>query len=127
MTGRGTGPNGTARTFLTGATRDTDEGKRDYEAFLSPIVIRAYGHHMMRHMVQSDGVKRAPDNWQNGIPQAAYMKSMWRHFLDVWSIWRGYSSKDVLEHALCALLFNVMGMLHEHLKEKYRDTNGQRS
>src|SRR5687768_9111242 len=28
-----------ARTFSTGATRDTDNGKLDYEAFLSPLVL----------------------------------------------------------------------------------------
>lgn len=113
------------REFHTGATRDTDEGKRDYEAFLSPLVIRAYGHHMMRHQVQSNGQRRESDNWQKGIPMGAYMKSMWRHFLDVWSIWRGYSSKDTLEVALCALFFNVHGMLHEHLKAKYSEKDGQ--
>lgn len=117
---------GEVRSFATGATRDSDEGKRDYEAFLSPLVLRAYGHHMEKHRTQSDGNKRSADNWQKGIPMDQYMKSMWRHFLDVWSIWRGWSSKDSLEGALCALLFNVMGMLHEHLKQKYEGTTNGR-
>jgi hypothetical protein len=66
----------------------------------------------------------ASDNWQRGIPQEAYRKSMFRHFLDVWAIHRGYKRIDkidghtlTLKEALCALLFNVMGLLHEHLKE----------
>lgn len=107
------------REFATGATRDTDEGKLDYEAFLSPLVLACYAYHMDKHRRQRNGVMRDPDNWQKGIPKEAYMKSMWRHFMDVWRLHRGWSARDDLEGALCALLFNVHGMLHEYLKAKY--------
>ena len=30
------------RTFATGATRDTEVEKLDYEGFLSPVVLKAY-------------------------------------------------------------------------------------
>lgn len=109
------------RSFSTGATRDTDRGKPDYEAFLSPLVLDAFGCHMLKHMQQSDGQYRDSDNWQKGIPEAAYMKSMWRHFMDVWKLHRGWKARDTLEGALCALLFNVMGYLHEHLKNRAND------
>lgn len=107
------------RQFETGATRDTDEGKPDYEGFLSPLVIEAFGRYMHKNRVQSDGSLRASDNWQKGMPYDAYIKSGFRHFMDWWMIHRDIppeSGADA-EEALCALLFNVQGYLHELLKE----------
>lgn len=105
------------RKFDTGATRDTDEGKLDYEGFLCPLVIERYAEYLHRHRVQADGGLRDSDNWQHGIPRTVYMKSMWRHFKDVWTLHRGYRIKGMfIQEALCALLFNVMGYLHEELK-----------
>lgn len=106
------------RTFETGATRDTDTDKLDFEAFLSPLVLERYAEYMHRHRVQPDGSLRDGDNWQKGIPRDAYMKSAWRHFFDWWKEHRGLDSREGLEDALCALLFNVSGYLHEVLKDK---------
>lgn len=106
------------RKFKTGATRDDDSTKNDYEGFLSPLVIEAFGNYMTHHRKQADGKLRASDNWQNGIPKDAYMKSAWRHFLDWWKEHRGLDSREGLEFAICGLLFNAMGYLHEHLKEQ---------
>ena len=104
------------RTFDTGATRDSDENKPDYEGFLSPLVLVRYGEYMMKHQVQADGDLRSSDNWQHGIPKDAYIKSAFRHFMDWWLEHDGYESREGLEEALCALMFNVMGYLHEELK-----------
>ena len=106
------------RKFESGATRNNDEENLDYEGFLSPLTLERYAEYMHLHRKQADGEMRDSDNWQNGIPQTSYMKSMWRHFFDVWKIHRGYSCGVSEQEALCALLFNVMGMLHEVLKEK---------
>lgn len=106
------------REFKTGATRDTDENKPDYEGFLSSIVIRRYGEYMNKHRVQPDGKLRDSDNWQRGIPKDTYMKSMFRHFMDVWFEHRGFESREGIEDALCAIMFNSMGYLHEILREK---------
>lgn len=106
------------REFTTGATRDNDDTKHDYEGFLSPLVIERFGVYMTKHREQADGQVRASDNWQKGIPKDAYMKSAWRHFLDWWKEHRGIGSREGLEDALCALFFNVQGYLHEHLKTK---------
>ena len=73
---------------------------------------------MLRHQVQSDGQIRPGDNWQQGIPMNDYMDSMWRHFMDVWEAHRDLGVAINQEEALCALLFNVMGYLHECLKRK---------
>ena len=105
------------RKFDTGATRDNDENKPDYEGFLSPIVIQAYGAYMLKHQVQADGEVRPSDNWAKGIPMDAYMQSAWRHFLDLWLEHRGYGSRDGIEEALGGLFFNIMGYWHEYLKE----------
>lgn len=117
--------NGVMRQFGTGATRNSDEGKNDYDGFLSYPVLEVFGNYMTSHRKQADGKLRDSDNWQKGIPITAYMKSMWRHFLDVWAIHRGYQRIDkltgkeiTLKEALCALLFNVMGYLHEILKSE---------
>ncbi len=106
------------RKFTTGATRDDDKNKLDFEGFLSPLVIERFGEYMNKHRKQSDGKLRDSDNWQKGIPQDAYMKSGFRHFIDWWKEHRGLLTKDGIEEALCALLFNVMGYLHEILKRK---------
>lgn len=106
------------RTFKDGATRNTDVGKLDYEGFLSPIALKKYAKYLNKHRVQSDGKTRSSDNWQLGIPKNVYMKSAWRHFMDMWSYHRGFDGVETQEDAICGLLFNVMGYLHEFEKEK---------
>ena len=105
------------RKFKTGATRDLDENKFDYEGFLSPLVIKRFGEYMHKHRQQADGKLRDSDNWQKGIPQDAYIKSAFRHFMDWWSEHRGHKSTEGLEDALMAMLFNIMGYAHETLKQ----------
>ena len=104
------------RIFESGATRDKDETKLDFEGFLSPRVIKAFAEYMHKNREMRDGSVRASDNWQKGIPFDSYMKSAWRHFFDWWAEHRGLYSRDGLTNALCGLLFNVSGYLHEHLK-----------
>lgn len=108
------------RKFNSGATRDSEEGKNDYEGFLSPLVLERFGQYMTKHRKQIDGKLRDSDNWQKGIPQSAYIKSAFRHFMDWWKEHRGIKTKEGLEDALCALLFNVMGYFHEHLKRNIK-------
>ena len=111
------------RIFESGATRDSNDDKPDFEGFLSPIVIKRFGEYMHKNRLQSDGTLRASDNWQKGIPKEEYMKSGFRHFLDWWSLHRGYEGRGDMEDALMALLFNVMGYTYEILKEK--EPNGR--
>lgn len=104
------------RKFESGATRDEDKDKIDFEGFLSPTVLKRYGEYMHKHRVQADGQLRNSDNWQKGIPQDQYIKSMFRHFIDVWFNHRNSDYHTDMEESLCALMFNVMGYLHEELK-----------
>lgn len=108
------------RRFETGATRDVDLNKYDYEAFLSPYVIERYAEYMHSKRKMVDGSLRDGDNWQKGIPLDAYMKSGFRHFMDWWALHR--DTKDVavedIETALVGLMFNVQGYLHEVVKTR---------
>lgn len=112
------------RVFESGATRNADTGKPDYEGFLSPLVMEAFGEYMHEHRHLENGELRASDNWQKGIPMDAYMKSAWRHFVHLWTLHRGLSARDekgkavTMRSTLAALMFNVQGYFHEWLKKQ---------
>lgn len=107
------------REFETGATRDDEGDKPDYEGFFSPQVFQEYGRRMTNHRVQADGKLRASDNWQKGIPRDVYIKSAFRHFVDWWEQHRNpHPDTEVLKEALCCLIFNASGYLHEYLKSE---------
>lgn len=106
------------RKFDTGATRDSDETKLDFEGFLDPMVLKRYAEYMNENRVMADGSLRDSDNWQKGIPLTAYMKSGLRHSMDWWQIHRGNIAREDIEHALCGVIFNAMGYLSEYLKSK---------
>ena len=111
------------REFETGATRNDDTNALDFEGFLSPTVLKRYAEYMHKHRQQKDGKIRDSDNWQKGIPLNSYMKSGFRHMFDWWSEHRGlFNSRDGLEDALCAVIFNASGYLHEYLKNKTKNT-----
>jgi hypothetical protein len=108
---------GAIRKFETGATRDGDKRKPDYDGFLSPLALEAFGQYMHFNRHMADGSLRDSDNWQKGIPIKAYVKSLWRHFLDTWRYFRGYPTAEGPVWALCGVIFNAQGLLHELLKE----------
>ena len=108
------------RTFDGGATRDTAKGKLDYVKGLSPIVLRRYMQYLDKHRLQPDGTYREFDNWKQGIPHDVYLSSLSRHCVDVWLLSHGFTTSDnhgpvELQDAICAVIFNAMGMLHEQL------------
>ena len=113
------------RKFETGATRDSDLGKPDYEGFLSPAALEYYGRYMHKHRVQPDGNLRDSDNWQKGIPLPQYMKSLLRHVMNLWLRHRSYdvtpaSDRDPqnIKEDLAAIIFNAQGYLHEIIKRE---------
>jgi hypothetical protein len=106
------------REFETGATRDDEGDKLDYEGFLSPVVLECYARYMHEHRKQSDGELRSGDNWQKGIPKDAYMKSLIRHIFALWYTYRTDGCNGIpLEESLCAIIFNAQGLLFELLAE----------
>lgn len=108
--------NSKVRTFESGATRDLDVEKYDFDGFLSPLVLDAYAAYMHKHRYLPDGSLRAADNWKEGIPLDVYVKSEWRHHIDFWKLHHGLPAREGMEDTLCALLFNISGYLHEYLK-----------
>ena len=107
------------RQFETGATRDTDEGKLHIVGYYSPLVVKRFSEYMLKHEIQSDGNAREPGNWKKGISKDAYLDSLIRHVLDLWLEHEiGGGSREGVEEALCGVIFNVQGYLHEVLKEK---------
>ena len=107
------------REFSSGATRDTDETKIDYEGFLSPEVLERFGRYMTKHRIQADGKIRDSDNWQRGIPRDVYLKSLLRHVIEMWYIHRDgipLGTRIDMEDALCAILFNAQGYLYELIR-----------
>jgi hypothetical protein len=105
------------RVFKTGASRNNDTGKLDFDGFFSPLALEAQAEYMNYHRSLEDGSTRDSDNWQKGIPLDAYRKSAWRHFMDVWKFGRGMPIKENFVFAACGLLFNINGWLHVYLKE----------
>ena len=110
--------NTSVRKFETGATRGTDIGKLDYEAFLSPMVLERYAQYLHKHRKQSNDELRDGDNWQKGIPKNVYIKSAVRHLVTWWKEHRGHKSENGIEDAICGIIFNCMGYLFELLKEQ---------
>lgn len=110
------------RQFEGGATRNASDHKFDYEGFISPNVLTEYAAYMHKHRLQADGTLRDSDNWQNGIPIKQYVKSLVRHTIDLWSVYRGNvrccpddGHKLGLVELCCAVMFNVQGLLFELL------------
>lgn len=100
------------RMFNTGATRNTDTDKFDYEGFLSPFVLEKFGEYMHKNRKQADGNLRSSDNWQKGIPRDQYMKSLLRHVL---SAWRAHRKGQFNLDEWMAMWFNVQGYVLEQL------------
>lgn len=109
------------RTFDTGATRDTTDGKHEPWGFMSALAEQRFCEYMTKHRMQADGSLRDSNNWKHGIPVPVYAHSLSRHIQDLRLILEGFPGRAVegdLEEVLCAVLFNVQGMLHETVKHR---------
>lgn len=109
------------RNFKSGATRDTDENKLDYEGFISPLILERFAEYMNKHRIQADGKIRDSDNWQKLFGDKhldVCMKSGFRHFMAWWKEHRGIKTDDGIEDNICALIFNANAYLFKLLKDK---------
>jgi len=106
------------REFETGATRDADKPVVP-SGFLSADALFVFCQYMARHRVQKDGSVRDADNWKKGIPRKAYYESLIRHILELQLQVSGSAAslypeeEHTLDDTLCAIWFNVQGLLHE--------------
>ena len=116
------------RQFETGATRNVDNDKLDFEGFLSPLVLTEYAKYLHKHRLQADGKLRASDNWQKGIPKPVYMKSMLRHVIEAWTAHRSIPEGAVPKNdaamieALMAIVFNAFGYTQQILESQNKST-----
>ena len=104
------------RKFNTGANRNSDDGKFDYEGFNNPLVDLSFAKYMHHHRKLEDGTLRDADNWQKGIPVEELMKSLIRHIQDIRLIHRGIivleDGKTVtMEEALNGAKFNINALV----------------
>jgi hypothetical protein len=112
---------GIMRSFDTGATRDTAEGKLDFEGFVHPLFLEQYAKYMNMHRLQSDGTLRDSDNWQKGIPQDICMKSLFRHFFEMWKLHRtGVYNREQYRDFMAGamgIIFNVQAYVLQDLQD----------
>jgi hypothetical protein len=109
------------RTYDTGATRDTEEGKLRFHAALSPYALAALVDYMRRHNNQAH---RCEENWKQGMPLEDYLGSDIRHTVSWWTLHDSIAGAGTLLpeqltaliDALCGDLFNAFGYLHELTK-----------
>ena len=108
------------REFESGATRNDDTEQFEYSGFLSPVVLQEFASYMHKHRVQANGDIRSSRNWRKGIPKEAYEESLLRHVMDTWLHLDGWEvrAREDLISALCGILFNTQGLLHEILVEQ---------
>jgi len=108
------------RKFTSGASRDTDLGKLDYEGSLSPLVLKKYVEYMQRNNNTKSGVRKC-DNWKGLFGekhQEVCMKSLMRHTMDVWLFHKEFQGRDNMEDALCGVIFNASAILYKIEKDK---------
>jgi hypothetical protein len=109
------------REFSSGANRDGDKDKLDIEGFISPIVMLRFCEYMHKNRHMRDGSLRDADNWQKLFGPDHYkvcIKSLSRHFLDLWLFHRGKNGREDIEEALCGIIFNAMAYLLKLLEDR---------
>jgi hypothetical protein len=112
-----TADDGTVRTFATGATRDTAEGKTVPWRYGSAVVDHLFASYMQGHQKQSDGQLRAGDNWKKGFGIDVLDDCLSRHIQDYRLHAEGHPElareADIIQ-VLLAVKFNVDALILEH-------------
>lgn len=111
------------REFTTGASRDLVSDKLDYRGFISPKALRRFAAYMNKNRRLPDQSLRPSDNWKLGIPIPVYIESLIRHANEFWEFCEDglllgddAAALDEADEAVCGILFNAMGYLHERIK-----------
>lgn len=98
------------REFASGAKRDTNEGKVDFRAILSPAALQMFGDYMVRHNTMREGEKRSQDNWKKGMPLDSFIESFFRHTHELHAALERDDQWEI-EEAMCGCFFNLQGMM----------------
>jgi len=81
----------TTRTFMTGSTRNSAEGKLEYLGFNHPKLEQMFAEYMHKHRKLEDGTLRASNNWWKGWDKEVSIQSLNRHVQDLNAIHAGYT------------------------------------
>ena len=76
---------------------------------------------MHKNRFMKDGTVRDSDNWQGLFGdkhQAVCMKSLTRHFMDLWLLHRGHEAREDIDSALAGIMFNTMAIWYKILKDR---------
>ncbi len=94
--------------FGTGAIRDSQEGKEDWIETISWTAMKVYAQYMTSKKKQY-----GEGNFKKGIPIESYEKSLVRHLHKYLANKYEGGTEEVDNDHLCAMLFNVIGIIHE--------------
>lgn len=101
--------------FKTGAIRDSQEGKPDFIETISWTALNSYAKYMT-----GKKVKYGAGNFKKGIDDWSYEQSLMRH-ADKYFRNKYENGKDEPnEDHLCALVFNVLGLIHNREQAKLK-------
>ena len=87
------------RTFVTGAVRDTDEGKPDMDLLPWELLFRLAYHYT------AGAKKYGKGNWRKGQPKSATFASLMRHAVK-------YRMGMTDEDHLSAIIWNAFSLMH---------------
>jgi hypothetical protein len=99
--------------FVTGAIRDSQEGKEDYIETISWTAFKRYAQYMT-----GKKKKYGAGNFKKGIPVESYEQSLVRHLQKYLSNKYEEGDTEKEEDHLSAMLFNVFGIMHEEERKK---------
>lgn len=108
--------------FEGGALRSNGANRIDPLGYISPKAMQVYYEYMLKNQQLPDGRRRRSDNWKAGMPVPRYASSLMRHTHDFHTHWDelkhgsapdDFATLQLVREALCGILFNTIGMLHE--------------
>lgn len=101
--------------FKSGAIRDTQEGKTDFIETMSWSALARYAAYMT-----SKKGKYGSGNFKKGIPITSYEQSTLRH-IHKYLVNKYEGGKlEATEDHLAAIVFNVLGIMHEEEMAKIK-------
>ena len=87
----------TTRTFETGATRNGNKGKYEFDKYVNPINELSYAQYMKSHQV-INWEYRPWDNRQKGIPFDSLFESAYRHMQTLCLLYQWYDVYEIEEN-----------------------------
>lgn len=105
------------RKFDSGAIRDNDSTKEDYVETISWTALKRHAQYMT-----GKKKKYGAGNFKKGIPIESYEQSLVRHLQKYMENKYEGGTVETREDHLCAMLFNICGIIHEEERAKKNET-----